>query len=170
MSKRYDCNFAVDLLLLVNSDNNYLCVLIEELCKMVMFLQKQPYREQKDISRKCFHVCTSSKIIKNHQEMCYNTDRLSIKMPKSNKNQKVFKNLTVRWCAPRVIYFELESIIVPDPGPARNPASSHTQTLEIQEPCSHGLVVVEHGTSTPIKYDMGRGPDAMKKLIKSLNH
>ena len=108
--------------------------------------------------------------MKKYQEMCYNTDRLSIKMLKSDKNQKVFKNLTVRWCAPRVIYFELESIIVADPGPARNPASLHTQTVETQEPCSHGLVIVEHGTSTSIKYELCRGPDAMKKLIKSLNH
>ena len=40
--------------------------------------------------------------------------------------------------------------------------------MEIQKPCSYELVVVEHGTSTPIKYEKCRGPDAMKKLIKSL--
>ena len=89
-------------------------------------------------------------------------------MPKPNENQKVFKNLMARWFAPRVIYFDLESIIVPVSGPARNPATSHTQTVEIHKPCSYGLGVVEHGISTPIKYEMSRGPDAMKKLIESL--
>ena len=73
-----------------------------------------------------------------------------------------------RWFAPRVIYFDLESIIVPVPGLARNPATSHTQTVEIHKPCSYGLVVDEHSTSTPIKYEMCRGPDATKKLIESL--
>ena len=106
--------------------------------------------------------------MKNYQEMCYNTERLTIKMPKPNKIQKVFENLMGRWFAARVIYFDLESIIVPVPGPARNPATSNTQTVEIHNPCSYGLVVVEHGTSTPIKYEMCREPDAIKKLIKSL--
>ena len=175
MSKRYGCNFVVDLLLLVNINNNYHYVPIEDLCKMVMFVRKQPFGEQNEICRKRFHICTSSEIMKNHHEMCYNTKRLTIKMSKPNNNQKVFKNLRARWCAPRVIYFDLESIIVPVesiivpvPGPACTSATSHTQTVEIHKPCSYGLVVVEHGTSTPIKYEMCRGPDAMKKLIKSL--
>ena len=168
MSKRYNCNSVVDLLLLVNSDNNYQYVLIEDLCKMAMFVQKQPFREQNEKCRKCFYVCTSSEIMKIHQEMCYNTERLTIKMPKPNKNQKVFKNLMARWFAPRVIYFDLQSIIVSVPVPARNPATSHTQIVEIHKPCSYGLFVFEHGTSTPTKFEMCRGPDAMKKLIELL--
>ena len=137
VSRRYGSNFAVDLLLLQNSENNYHYVLIENLCKMVMFVQKQPFREGNEICRKCFHICTSIEIMKNHQEMCYNTERLTIKLPKPTKNQKVFKNLMVRWFAPRVIYFDLESIIFPAAAPARNPATSNTQTVEIHKPCSY---------------------------------
>ena len=40
--------------------------------------------------------------------------------------------------------------------------------MEIHKPCSYGLFVVEHSISTPINYEICRGPDAMKKLIESL--
>ena len=61
------------------------------------------------------------------------------------------------------------SIIVPVPIPALSPATSHTETVEIHNSCSYGLLVVKHGTSTPIRYEMCRGlDDAMKKLIKLL--
>ena len=40
--------------------------------------------------------------------------------------------------------------------------------MEVHKACCYGLVVVVHCTSTPIKYEICRVPEAMKKLTESM--
>ena len=105
-----DCNFAVDLLLLVNSDDNYHYVFIEDLCKMVIFVRKHSIRERNEICRKFFSYLHFQR---NYQKSSRNVlyyGNTNYKDAKTLKSQEVFKSLMARWFAPRLIYFDLESI------------------------------------------------------------
>ena len=80
-----------------------------------------------------------------------------ITMPKPGKDNHRFKNLTARWYVPRVIYFDLESLLLPLYGPQPDPEKSSTQTLEIHQPCGYALAVVEFGKREVLKFELKRG-------------
>ena len=100
--------------------------------------------------------------------MCYHDEGVVITMPKPGKDTHRFKNLTARWYVPRVIYFDLESLLLPVYGPQPDPEKSSTQTLEIHQPCGYALAVVEFGKREVLKFELKRGENVMKELIASL--
>ena len=69
---------------------------------------------------------------------------------------------------PRVIYFHLESLIVPVDGAEPDPEKSSTTIIEKHEKCGYGLAVVEFEKKHMVKFEQQRGPDSMKKLLVSL--
>ena len=69
---------------------------------------------------------------------------------------------------PGVIYFDLESLLLPVYGPQPDPEKSSTQTLEIHQPCGYALAVVELGKREVLKFELQRGENVMKELIASL--
>ena len=89
-------------------------------------------------------------------------------MPKPGKDDHKFKNLTARWYVPRVIYFDLESLLLPVYGPQPDPRKSSTQTIEIHQPCGYALAVIEFGKKDLLKFELKRGPNVMEELISSL--
>ena len=66
-------------------------------------------------------------------------------MPKPGKNDHKFKNFTTRWYVPRVIYFDLESVLLSVYGLQPDPQKSSTQTIEIHQPFGYSLAVIELG-------------------------
>ena len=100
--------------------------------------------------------------LQRHQEMCYRDKGVVITMPKPGKDTHRFKNLTSSWNVPRVIYFDLESLLLPVYGPQPDPEKSSTQTLEIHQPCGYALAVVEFGKREVLKFELKRGENVMK--------
>ena len=69
--------------------------------------------------RKSFQACSSIETPQHHQEMCYQDEGVVINKPKPGKDTHRFKNLAACWYVPRVIYFDLKSLLLPlyDPTP-----------------------------------------------------
>ena len=120
------------------------------------------------ICRKFFHTCASFETLRRHHELCYQEKNVVITTPKPGKDDHKFKNLTARWYVPRVIYFDLESLLLPVYGPQPDPQKSSTQTIEIHQPCGYALAVIQFGKKDPLKFEPKRGPNMMEELISSL--
>ena len=166
VSSKYSSDLCVDLLLLSNGQTHHY-VLITDL-RVVEYLRGKLHRDQNQICRKCFHTCSSTDTLQGHQEMCYQDEGVVITMPKPGKNTHRFKNLTARWYVTRVIYFDLELLLLPVYGPQPDPEKSSTQTLEIHQPGGYTLAVVDFGKREVLKFELKRGENVIKELIASL--
>ena len=120
VSSKYSSDLCVDLLLLSNGQTHHY-VLITDLMSVVEYVRGKLHRDRNQICRKCFHTCSSIDTLQRHQEMCYQDEGVVITMPKPGKDTHRFKNLTARWFVPRVIYFDLESLLLPVYGPQPDP-------------------------------------------------
>ena len=87
-------------------------------------------------------------------------------MPTEEHKFVKFKHLQARAHLPFVVYFDLESLIVPVDTVKNDPNRSSTTTLEHHVPCSFCIVVVEHGNPSPVMVEMERGPNVMDKFIQ----
>ena len=93
---------------------------------------------------------------------------LIITMQIPGKDTHRFKNLTACWYVPRVIYFDLEPLLLPVYGPQPDPEKASTQTLEIHQPCGYALAFIEFGKREVLKVELKRGENGTKELIASL--
>ena len=89
-------------------------------------------------------------------------------MPKPGKNDHRFKNLTARWYVPRIVYFDLQALLLAVYGPQPDPQKSSTQTIEIHQPCGNALAVIKFGKKDLLKFELKRGPNMMEEQISSL--
>ena len=112
VSSRYSSDLCADLLHLGNGKTHHY-LLITDLVRVVEHVRGKLHRGRIQICRKCFHTCSSIDTLQHHQEMCYHDEGVVIKMPKPAKDTHRFKNLTARWYLTRVIYFDLESLMLP---------------------------------------------------------
>ena len=99
---------------------------------------------------------------RRHQELCYQDEDVVIPMPKPGKDDHKFKNLTARWYVPRVVYFDLESLLLPVYGPQPDPQNIAHKQLNTVNP------VIEFGKNGLLKFELKRGPNTMEELISSL--
>ena len=86
----------------------------------------------------------------------------------TGKDDHKVKNLTARWYVPRVIYFDLESVILSVYGRQPNSQKSNKQTNEIRQPCGYASAVIEFGKKYLLKFELKRGPNGMEELLSSL--
>ena len=166
VSSKYLSDLCVDLLL--SNGHTHHFVLVTDLMRVVEYVPGKLHRDRNQICRECFHTCSSIDTIQRHQEICYQDEGVVITMPKPGKDTHRFKNLTARGYVPRVIYFDLESLLLPVYGPQPDPEKSSTQTLEIYQPCVYALAIVEFGKCEVLKIELKRGENVMKELIASL--
>ena len=89
-------------------------------------------------------------------------------MLKPRTDDHNFKNLTACCYVPRVIYFDLESHILPVYEPQPDPRKTSTQTIEIHQPCGYALAVIAFEEKNLLKFKLKRGPNVMEELISSL--
>ena len=75
-------------------------------------------------------------------------------MPKPGKDDHMFKNLTARWYVPKVIYFDLESVLLPVYGLHPDPQKSSTQTIEIRQPYGCPLAVIDFGKKDLLNFEL----------------
>ena len=92
---------------------------------------------------------------------------MQVIMPDADKDQHIFKNINARWFVPRIIYFDLESLILPVSGAEPDPDKSNTQITEKHQNCGYGLAVVDIEKPEVTKFELKRGPDCIDSLLQS---
>ena len=167
LSRGKNFPFVLDLLLLQN-EQTYHYVLIINLMKLVAKINGKEYRDRNELCRNCFHICSSADVLLAHQKSCLEKGSLQITMPNPANNKLKFENYAARWFSPFVVYFELESLLVPVATAKSSPMTSSTCALEQHLPCSYCLIVVEHNNTEPIHFDIYTGPDCMKRFIRKI--
>ena len=120
------------------------------------------------ICRNCFHVCDTLNTYRSHQVYCYDHDSVLIQMPHNYESSVRFKNFNARCFTPFVIYFDLESLLVPVQTAHNDPTKSSTTVIEQHTPCSYCIVVVEIDKQEPKFVELYRGVDAMERFIKTI--
>ena len=103
-------DLVMDLLLLSDGRTHHY-VLISNLMSVICKVRGRTYRDRNILCRNCFHVCSSLNSMRVHQQICMEHDPAVIRMP----TEKVvkFKNVPAESLLPYVIYFDMESLIVP---------------------------------------------------------
>ena len=162
LSKNYDFEFTLDVLLL-QDDQIYHYVFITNILSLVNHIKQRRPRSDDKLCRNCFHICSQESYI-NHHNNCVKFEAAAIEMPASNADEVEFKNFNARAYAPVVIYFDLESLIIPIQSCDDNPSSSWTRTLEKLTPCGFCLVLIESGSLQPVHVSIDRSSTCMQKL------
>ncbi len=151
ISKATEYKFVIDLLILSDGLVHHY-VLITDLPRLIAKVRGKQFRKRNELCRNCFHTCSSVKTLESHQALCLANEPVLINMP-TEKNMKVlFKSHSARWFAPVVVYYDMESIIRPVLGCEQKDSVSSTEKMEVHEPCSLGMVIVEHGTAKVPEY------------------
>ena len=89
-------------------------------------------------------------------------------MPGPDNDRHVFKNFGVRSFVPRIVYFDLESLIVPVAGPEPDNEKSNTHLIEKHQNCGYAFAAVEFGNPEMVMFELKRGPDSIEHLLLSL--
>ena len=151
----------MDLLLLTNG-SKYQYVLTSDLQKLIEYVQYKVHRFQSETCGKCFQACPSFETRRRHEELCYKDQGVVIKLPEPEKDDHNFKKLIARWYVLRVIYFDLESLLLPVYGPQLDPQKSRMQTIEIHQPCGYALAVISFGKKDFLKLELRRESNVLK--------
>ena len=162
LSETYDFEFTLDLLLL-QDDPIYHYVLITNILSLVNHIKQRRPRSDDKLCRNCFHIC-SQESYTNHHNNCVKFEAAAIEMPASNADKVEFKHFNARAYSPVVIYFDLESLIIPIQSCDDNPSSSWTRTVEKHTPCGFCLVLIESGSLQPVHVSIDRSSTCMQKL------
>ena len=89
-------------------------------------------------------------------------------MTKVEQQNFVFKNVQVRWFAPIVGFFDLESIFEPVANNYNTHQNSFTKAAEEHKPCSYALLFVALNETKPFYFDLKGGRNVMVEFVKSL--
>ena len=152
-------------LLLLQEDDVYHYVLIKNLLNLVNHVRQRRPRTGDLICRNCFHICTPIKYEK-HRGNCCKFEPAAIEMPSEEQKKIKFQNFSARANAPVVIYFDLESLIVPT-NVSQN-QDSKTRVLGKHEPCGFCFAIIEEGSDQPAYLSIDRSESCMKKLAHQL--
>ena len=87
-------------------------------------------------------------------------------MPSEEQKKIKFQNFSARANAPVVIYFDLESLIVPT-NVSQN-QDSKIRVLEKHEPCGFCFAIIEEGSDQPAYLSIDRSESCIKKLAHQL--
>ena len=163
LSKQNDIDFKMDLLLL-QEDQLYHYVLIKNLLNLVNHVRQRRHRTGDLICRNCFHICTPINY-ERHRASCLKFEPAAIEMPLEGKNKITFQNFNARANAPVVVYFDLESLIVPTNSET---LGSNTSVIESHQPCGFCFTVIESGSLQPAYLSIERSESCMKTLAQQL--
>jgi hypothetical protein len=157
--------FTVDLLLLESNENRHY-ILIQKLNALVRKCQGIQNKNGA-LCRKCLHIFSNKHILAKHFENCQIKDSCIIQMPKGEKIFKRFTNYSSRQKLPIVVYFDLESLIVPIHYCQPSSSQSFTTKTEKHVVSGFSLAVIEsNSASTRVEY--GRGPNCLAIFFSHL--
>ena len=139
VSKKTDCDFSLDLLLLSDGQMHHY-VLIRNLHNLIHRVRERVPRIENYLCRNCFHVSTSKERYNNHIGFCQQNKQAVVKMPQETSFN--YKRIQSRWFAPIVGFFDLESIIESVSGCRNNPLKAETRIIGLHKPCSYAMLFV----------------------------
>ena len=145
ISRKIDEPIIVDLLLLCDG-NVFHYVLILNLVNLVQRVRGKTVNSRREICRSCFHVHSDEEVLARHKELCYEHDAARINMPTGDKAFLSFKNFQARYFAPVVLYFDIDSLLLPIDIAQNDPDKSSMDKIEKHEPPGYCLVAIERHT------------------------
>ena len=157
----------MDLLLLCNG-TSFHYVLITNLLNFAQKVRNRQLRTDTAICRNCFHVNSSSEIMERHKKLCYEHEPIKISMPKENSSILSFQNIQARHFVPIVIYFDLESVLLPLQTVSNDPHQRGTDNVEKHVPSGYCLAAIEQHTQKILFSKLKRSEDCMKDFVSTL--
>ena len=134
---------------------------------LVNHIRRRRPRSDDSLCCNCSHICSEEEYI-NHQNNCVKFKAAAIELPASKADKVRFKKFNTRARAPVVIYFDLESLIIPKQNSDDNPSSCFSCFVEKRTACGFCLVIIESGSLQPLHVSIDRSPTCMQKLAKKL--
>ena len=89
-------------------------------------------------------------------------------MPTGNNVFLSFKNFQARYFAPVVLYFDIESLLLPIENAQNDPDKCSMDKIEKHEPSGYCLVAIEHHTEKQLMMRLDRSPDRMSDFEKTI--
>ena len=161
--KRYDLVLDV---LLISDGQRYHYVLIKNLEKLIANIRGTKVDYRSAVCRNCFHLCSSSELLKKHQDLCYDYDAAFIAMP--IKKELTFKKHKAKMFSPIVVYYDLECILEKVHSVSNDPEKCHSRIIEKHTPSGYCFASVEHNKPGLYRYRLQRGPDCMVDFVDQM--
>ena len=122
--------------------------------------------EQRNASH--FARTTKRFTLYKHEKICYKFETCQVLLPEPDSNSLAFKKFQAKAALPLVIYFDLESIIVPVSSVEQNPQTSGTRVLDKHIPSGYCYVAISQGSPNLEFFHLYRGEDCMQVFVKQL--
>ena len=164
---KHDPDFVVDLLLITDGER-YHYVLITDLVNLFRKVQGRQIDGRAKNCRNCFHVCSNNETPQKHEKLCCQFETCQVLLPEPDSNSLAFKKFQAKTALPLVIYFDIESIIVPVSSVEQNPQTSGTRVLDKHIPSGYCYVAISHGSPNLEFFYLYRGADCMQVFVKQL--
>ena len=165
---KHNSDFVVDLLLITDG-KRYHYVLITDLVNLVRKVQGRQIDARAKICRNCFHVCLNNETLQKHEKLCYQFETCQVLLPEPDSNSLASKKYQAKTTFPLVVYFELESIIVPVSSVEQNPQTSGTRVLDIHIPTGYCYVAISQGSPNLEFLHLYRGENCMQIFVKQMD-
>ena len=161
--KRYDLVLDV---LLISDGQRYHYVLIKNQEKLIANIRGTKIDYGSALFMNCFHLCSSSELLKKHRDLCYDYDAAFIAI--TTKKELTFKKLKAKMFSPIVVYYDLESILEKVHSVSNDPEKNHSRLIEKHTPSGYCFAAVEHNRSGLHRYKLHRGPDCMVDFVDEM--
>ena len=106
--------------------------------------------------------------MERHKKLCSSYEAVHIKMPKENACILKFKKFQARFFAPIVLYFDLESILLPVHTAFNNPKISSSNNIEKHVPSGFCITAIEQSIQKQLMFKLVRSPNCMSNFIKTI--
>ena len=106
--------------------------------------------------------------MERHKKLCSSYEAVHIKMPKENACILKFKKFQARFFAPIVLYFDLESLLLPVHTAFNNPKISSSNNIEKHVPSGFCITAIEQSTQKQLMFKLVRSPNCMSDSIKTI--
>ena len=141
-------------------------MLIKNLTQLIKKVQGKNLSTRARVCRNCFHVCCNEDSLKRHQELCLQFESCHVTLPKIEDCALEFKRLQAKSPLPLVLYFDLESIILPIDTVEQSSSISSTRLLEKHVPSGFCFVGVAHGQTNLEYFKLQRSEDCIAIFVQ----
>ena len=160
-------SFNVDLLLLCNG-NMFLFVLILNLINLVRKVGGKTVNSRHENCRNSFHVKRDEEVLARHKELCYEQSFARINMLTVKNAFLSSKSFQAWYYMPVVLYFDVESLLLPNESAQNDPDKSSQDTIEKLEPPGYCLVAIGQHTEKQLMMRLDRFSDCMSDFVKTI--
>ena len=167
ISKKVDESFILDLLLLTD-ESTFHYVLITNLVNLVQKVRGNVVNRRSDICRNCFHIQSDLDVLVRHHELCYQHDAVRINMSTGSSINLSFRKLQAHYIAPIVLYFDIESLLLPIETVTNSPDKSSSENVRKHVPSGYCLVAIEQEIGKQLMFKLNRSEDCMIEFVRTI--